>query len=166
MFPITTYCAFPEGQLYQKFLRLKPNMKWSKSPIPLDIFTEDAAFLLTDIDIYETVERYNMHCDIFVHPGKYFMGSSSAFALQKGSPLKEIIDYQLLKFLQSGSIEQLVEKYIQKKQYICEPPVRQLDYKATSLLFIILAFGTVAAMLVSLMENVRFKHLRATRAKD
>jgi len=136
-------------------MRLKPDIKWNHSSIPLDIFTQDAAFLLTDTDIFYNVEKHSMHCDIFIHPGKYYKGSSAAFVLQKGSPLKEIIDYKLLSFLQYGFIERLAEKYFQKKLHDCEPPVRELDFKSTALSFFILASGAAAALLVSLLENIR-----------
>ena len=111
--------------------------------------------MLTDIDIYDTVQEYDLHCEIFIHPGKYFMGSSSAFALQKDSPLKEVIDYQLLKFLQSGLLEQLSEKYIAKKQLVCLPPVQELDFKATALSFAILALGVATALIVSFVEKIK-----------
>ena len=128
-------------------------MSWKKSPIPLEYFTEDVVQMLTDIDIHETAQVYNLHCEIFIHPGKYFMGTSSTFALQKDSPLKEIINYQLLKFLQSGLMEQLTKKYIAKEQRICEPPVKELDFKATILSFAILGSGVAISLIASLVEK-------------
>ena len=134
-------------------MTLKPNMSWKKSPVPLEYFTEDVVQILTDIDIYETAGVYSLHCEILIHPGKYFMGSSSGFALQKNSPLKEVIDYQLLKFLQTGLKEQLTKKYFVTKQHICEPPIMELDFKAIILSFAILASGVGISLIASLVEK-------------
>ena len=155
-----TPIKIPEKQLYKKFLKLKPDMKWEASKMPIEYFTKDAVVMLTDIDIYDTVEEYDLHCEMFVHPGKYFVGLSSAFALQKNSPIKEIIDYQLLNFLQSGHLEQLDKKYFSKRQHDCEPPVRELDFKATAFAFTILTFGVAFALIVLFVEKTRcqFKH--------
>ena len=130
-------------------------MKWEASKIPIEYFTKDAVVMLTDIDIYDTVEEYDLHCEMFVHPGKYFVGLSSAFALQKNSPIKEIIDYHLLNFLQSGHLEQLGKKYFSKRQHDCEPPVRELDFKATIFSFAILAAGVLFSLGVFLVEKVK-----------
>ena len=58
----------------------------------MEYFTEDVALLLSDIDIQTLLEVLKLKCEIFIHPGKYFMGSSSGFAFPKDSPLKELIE--------------------------------------------------------------------------
>jgi len=147
---------FSEKELYMKFLKLKPNVNWKEQPIYLEYFTEDAAILLSDIDIQATLQAHNLHCDIFIHPGKYFLGTSSGFAFQKDSPLKEIIDFQLLKFFQTGFMTKLSQKYLKTELEVCEPPVRELDFKATFFSFAILGCGVVIALIVFTAEIIRF----------
>lgn len=146
--------SISEKQLYKKFLKLKPNVKWKSHPIPQSYLTDDAALILSDIDINNLKDDYGLHCDLFIHPGKYLMGSSSSFAFQKDSPLKEIIDYQLLKFFQSGLLEQLVKKYFKMESHVCEPEVKEIDFKATFLSFAILGCGVLIAFVVSLLEKI------------
>ena len=152
----------PAKQLYNKFLKWKPNMGWKEHPIPLEYFTEDAALLLSDIDILALEEEYDLHCEIFINPGKYFKGSTSGFAFPKNSPLKEMINYHLLKFIQSGLLEQLIKKYFKEKRHVCEPPVRELDFKATIFSFAILVIGVVTSLVVSLVEKIR-SHLQTRK---
>ena len=144
------------GQLYNKFLKLKPDVNWTYSTVPLEYFTQDAALMVTDIGIHNIIEEYDLHCEIFINPGKYFTGTTSAFAYQKDFPLKEVIDYHLLKFQQSGLLEQLAKKYF-KTQILhdCQPPVRELDFKATSLSFAFLTAGVMIALMVSFVEKIR-----------
>ena len=130
-------------------------MDWKEYPIPMEYFTEDAALLLSDIDIQTLLEVRKLKCEIFIHPGKYFMGSSSGFAFPKDSPLKELIDYHLLKFQQSGLLEQLAKKYLKIEPHICEPPVRELDFKATIFSFAILATGVLTSLVVYLVEKIK-----------
>lgn len=132
-------------------------MDWKKYPIPLEYFTRDVVLLLSDIDLQTLADEFDLHCEVFVHPGKYFSGSSSGFAFQKDSPLKEVIDYQLLKFFQSGLLEQLVKKYLKTERRTCEPPVKELDFKATICSFAILGCGVMTALIVAFIEKT-FKH--------
>ena len=155
MVKTTHYSSIPEKQLLKKFLKLKPHVDWKEDLIPQQYFTEDAALLLSDIDTLTIFEEYNLHCEIFVNPGKYFKGSSSGFAFQKNSPIKDIINYHLLKFVQSGLLEQLAKKYIKREHHICEPPVKELDLNSTMLSFAILAIGIVIALVISLIEKIR-----------
>ena len=144
------------GQLFNKFLELKPHVNWTYSTVPLEYFTQDAALMVTDMDIHKIIEEYDLHCEIFINPGKYLTGTTSAFAYQKNFPFKEVIDYHLLKFQQSGLLEQLAKKYF-KTQILddCQPPVRELDFKATSLSFAILTAGVMIALIVSFVEKIR-----------
>ena len=144
------------GQLFNKFLNQKPDVNWTGNSFPVKDFTYDTAVMVNDIDIMNINEAFNLHCEIFIHPGKYFTGATSAFAFQKDFPLKEVIDYNLLRFHQSGLLEQLANKYFKKPAHDCLPPVRELDFKATIFSFAILATGIATAIIVFLVEKIRF----------
>ena len=116
---------------------------------------KDAALLLSDVDIQTLLEVRKVKCEIFIHPGKYFLGSSSGFAFPQDSPLKDFINYHLLKFQQSGLLEQLAKKYLKIELNDCEPPVRELDFKATIFSFAILAASVLFSLGVFLVEKVK-----------
>jgi hypothetical protein len=105
---------FLEIQLYQKFLRLKPDFSWTEPMIKEELFTKDVALMLSDTQIYHLAVEYNIQCDIFINPGMYMTHFTNAFAFQKDFALKEIIDYQLLKFKQTGLLKKLANQYFRQ----------------------------------------------------
>jgi hypothetical protein len=119
-------------------------------------FTEDVAIMLGDIEIYNLATAYDIQCDIVIHPGSYLTQSSLSFAYQKDFALKEIIDYQLLKMKQSGLLNHLERKYFRKISQDCQPPIRELSFRATFLSFAILVLGIIMAILSLCVENILF----------
>jgi hypothetical protein len=134
----------------------KSHYTWSEQIIPRENFTEDVAIMIEDMDIFKTATEYGIECEIFIHPGQYLMHSPTAFLFQKDFPLKEIIDYQLLKFQQSGLLKRLAKKYFKKINKECHPPVRELSFGATFISFAILTAGIIIATFFLTIEKARF----------
>jgi hypothetical protein len=137
-------------------LRTKSHYTWSEQIIPRENFTEDVAIMIEDMDIFKTATEYGIECNIFIHPGQYLTHSPLAFVFQKDFALKEIIDYQLLKFQQSGLLKHLAKKYFKKINKDCQLPVRELSFGATFLSFAILAAGIIIATFFLIIEKARF----------
>lgn len=147
-------------KIYQKYLKEKPGWEWSTPTVPLTFFTEDVALMITDIEIQNIVQEYGLQCEIAIHSGKYMTALTSSFAFQKDFALAEVIDYHLLKFEQSGLLDQLLSKYFSKLQSDCQSPVRELGFQATFLCFAILAVGAIVAIAFSLAEKCRFHYCK------
>jgi len=137
-------------------LRTKSHYTWSEQIIPRENFTEDVAIMIEDMDIFKTATEYGIECNIFIHPGQYLTHSPLAFVFQKDFALKEIIDYQLLKFQQSGLLKHLAKKYFKKINKDCQLPVRELSFGATFLSFAILAAGIILVTFFLIIEKARF----------
>ena len=149
---------FPEHQLHEKFLRLKGNKTWSfqkNGNVPLDLFTDDVALMLSDVEINQMVHLHHLECEIVVNPGKYLSSFYVSFIFQKDFALKELIDFHLLKFQQSGLLKQLERKYLNKFIQDCAPEVRELNFHATCLAFVVLVIGVVMAVMTSVAEKLR-----------
>jgi hypothetical protein len=112
--------------------------------------------MIEDMDIFKTATEYGIECNIFIHPGQYLTHSPLAFVFQKDFALKEIIDYQLLKFQQSGLLKHLAKKYFKKINKDCQLPVRELSFGATFLSFAILAAGIILVTFFLIIEKARF----------
>jgi len=54
--------------LNETFLRLKSDKSWKGSQIPAEIFTEDTALMLSDIEIEQFANDNDLHCKIFINP--------------------------------------------------------------------------------------------------
>jgi len=147
--------------LYDKFLTLKPDFKWDKPIIQEKLFTKDVALMMGDVEIIQMADEYNLHCDIFINPGKYLAQSAMAFAFQKDFALKEIIDFQLLKLKQTGLLKKLATKYFKEIPQDCATePIRELSFQETLLSFGILASGILVALCSLLAEQVRLLFTR------
>jgi hypothetical protein len=109
--------------------------------------------MMGEIEIFNTATEYAIECDIFIHPGQYLTQSPLAFAFQKDFALKEIIDYQLLKFKQSGLLKCLSQKYFKKVNTDCQPPFRELSFHTTFVSFAILAAGIIIAIFILALEK-------------
>jgi hypothetical protein len=153
---INEYCIVLEQQLYNKFLRLKDNFDWREPVIPENLFTEDVALMIGDTEIHQMVLKYDNGCDIFINPGKYLTHSALAFAFQKDFALKEIIDFQLLKFKQMGLLNKLAKKYFKHIPQNCVVPVRELSFHSTFVSFAILVSGFIIAIGSLLVEKITF----------
>ncbi len=147
---------FLENQLIQKFLRLKPEFNWTELMIKEELFTQDVALMLGDTEIYLLAVEYNIQCDIVINPGRYLTHFANAFAFQKDFALKEIIDYQLLKFKQTGLLKKLANKYFRQIPRDCEPKIKELSFKATFVPFALLASGVLIAFCSLLVEKITF----------
>ena len=147
---------FLEYQLYQKYLRLKPDFNWTEPMIKEELFTKDIALMLGDTDIYRLAVEYNIQCDIVINPGRYLTHLANAFAFQKDFALKEIIDYQLLKFKQAGLLKKLANHYFRHIPRDCEPKIKELSFKATFIPFALLASGVLIALCSLLVEKITF----------
>ncbi len=137
-------------------MRTKSHYTWSEPIIPRENFTEDVAIMIEDMDIFNTATEYGIECDIFIHPGQYLTHTPIAFVFQRDFALKEIIDYQLLKFQQSGLLKRLAKTYFKKIHKDCHPPVRELSFGATFISFAILAAGIIIATFFLTIEKARF----------
>ncbi len=138
----------------EKFLRLKSDKSWEGSKIPTEIFTEDAALMLRDIEIEQFANENDLHCEIFINPKKYLTHSTSSFVFQKDFALKEVIDHHLLKFEEVGIFKHLAQKYIKHIYHDCQPPFRELSFQATIFTFVALASGVVIAIITLTVEKV------------
>jgi hypothetical protein len=145
-----------EHQVYNKFLRIKPDFNWHEPMIKEELFTADVALMMADTDTNQMAAHYNIHCDIFINPPKYLTDSAIAFAFQKDFALKEIIDHQLLKFKQTGLLKKLSMQYFKDFPRHCEPPVRELSFRATFITFAILATGVLTAFCSLVVEKMIF----------
>jgi hypothetical protein len=134
-------------------LRTKSHYNWSERLIPREYFTEDVAIMIEDMEILNTATEYGIDCDIFIHPGQYLTHLPVSFVFQKDFALREIIDYQLLKFQQSGLLKHLAKKYFQKINKDCQPPVTELSFGATFISFAILAAGIIIAIFILALEK-------------
>jgi hypothetical protein len=150
----------PEQQIYHKFLRTKADYSWDELTIPFKNFTQDVAVMLRDIEIFNLATTYGIECDIFIHPGHYLTQSPLAFVFQKDFALKEIIDHQLLKLMQSGVLKRLAKKHIKSISQDCQTPVRELSFRATFVSFAILAGGIITAIFILVIEKKRSKHCK------
>jgi hypothetical protein len=122
--------------------------------------------MMGEIEIFNTATEYGIDCDIFIHPGRYLTQSPLAFAFQKDFALKEIIDYQLLKFKQSGLLKRLSQKYFQKIKTDCQPPFRELGFLATFVSFAILAAGIIIAIFILALEKAGLIYSKKARRED
>ncbi len=138
-------------------MTLKPDFKWDEPIIPEKLFTEDVALIIGDTEINQLAAKYNLYCDISINQGKYLTQSAIAFAFQKDFfALKEIIDFHLLKFKQTGLLKKLAIKYFKKIPQDCATePIRELSFQETLLSFGILASGILVALCSLLAEQVR-----------
>jgi hypothetical protein len=128
--------------------------------ISKETFTHDRAFLLSEIDISNVVSNdEDLKCEVFINPGKYLENSAStSFAFQKDFPLKEIIDYQLRRFVQSGLLDQLQKKYFHHPMFKdCEPPLREIDLRVSFLAFALLSLGAFVALIIFVTEKISFR---------
>ncbi len=141
-------------------MRLKPDFNWIEPIIKEELFTKDVALVLGDTEIYRLAVEYNIQCDIVLNPGRYLTHLALAFAFQKDFALKEIIDYQLLKFKQTGLLKKLANQYFRNIPRDCEPQIRELSFKATFIPFALLASGVLITLCSLLVENIRFMSLR------
>jgi hypothetical protein len=112
--------------------------------------------MIDDMEILNTATKYGIECDMFIHPGQYLTHLPVSFVFQKDFALREIIDYQLLKFQQSGLLKHLAKKYFKKINKDCQLPVRELSFGATFLSFAILAAGILIATFFLIIEKARF----------
>ena len=116
---------------------------------------------MTDVEASSFSSANNgIDCQIFVHPSKYPAFSTSSFVFQKDFALKEIIDYQLQKFWQSGLMSHLAKKYFKKINQECDVPMKELSFKATFMSFVLLVFGLVLAIICFVLEKFRFRHFK------
>lgn len=145
-----------EHQVYNKFLRIKPDFNWHEPMIKEELFTADVALMMADTDTNQMAARYNIHCDIFINPPKYLTDSAIAFAFQKDFALKEIIDFHLLRFNQRGLLKKLANKYFEDIPRKCDPPVRELGFQATFVTFAILISGVILALFSLFIEQLIF----------
>ena len=143
-------------KIFDKFLRQKSGWVWNEFVIPEHLFTEDVALMVTDIDVHNIITSYKFQCQIFIHSGNFMTQSTSSFAYQKDFALREVIDYHLLKFEQSGLLDRLMDKYFTKPLSDCQQPIRELGFQATFLCFAILVIGIVIAMASSVVERYSF----------
>jgi ABC-type amino acid transport substrate-binding protein len=95
--------------MYHNFGKTKADYSWDELTVPFKNFTQDVAIILRDIEIFNLVTTYGIECDIIIHPGFYLTQSPVAFVFQKDFALKEIIDYQLLKLMQSGILKRIAK---------------------------------------------------------
>jgi len=150
-----------ERLLFEKFKRQKGGYdNWTGLWIKHEDFAGDVALLLNEVEAFEMGAAYGIECEMFSHPRKYLGWGTSSFAYQKNFALKEVLDYHLQKFMQSGLLEHLAKKYLKKITPECTPPLRELSFKATFFPFAILAVGTACAMTSFLAEKIvpRFKN--------
>ncbi len=111
--------------------------------------------MLGDTEIYHLAVKYNIQCDIVINPGRYLTHFPLAFAFQKDFALKEIIDYQLLKFKQTGLLKKLANQYFREIPRDCEPQIKELSFKATFIPFALLATGVLIAICSLAVEKIR-----------
>jgi len=137
-------------------LKLKDD-NWKEINVPKRICTEDVALMLSDIEIHEFATDNDLECEIFINPGKYLTHSTSSFVFQKDFVLKEAIDYHLLKFEQTGLLKHLQRKYIKTITQNCQSQIRELSFRATFFIFVILASGVVIAMITFTIEKFRYR---------
>ena len=128
--------------------------------MPLKDFTNDVAMLLNDVEAFNFASAYGIDCEMVVHPKKYSARGTSSFLFQKDFALKEVIDYQLQKFKQSGLLSHLAKKYLKKVNQNCDAPLRELSFKATFFSFTVLAFGIIVAIICFAVEKFRFGQLQ------
>lgn len=158
---------FTEHKIYEK-----SNMTWKvqeNRPFPLELFTHDVALMISDVEINQMVKQHHLECEIFINPGKYLTSFYISFIFQKDFAFKEVIDYHLLKFEQSGLLKQLERKYFEKFIQDCAPAIRELNFHATCLAFAVLVFGAIMALLTFVAEKLRIDSaLKAvlTKMKD
>jgi hypothetical protein len=150
--------------LNEKFLRLKSDKSWKGSQIPAEIFTEDTALMLSDIEIEQFANENDLHCKIFINPKKYVTHSASSFVFQKDFALKEVIDHHLLKLEQAGLLKHVSQKYIKQIYHDCQPPFRELSFQATIFTFVVLATGVVIAIVTLTVEKL-FYHFHLLKHK-
>lgn len=148
---------FSEQKIFEKFKRVKGELEnWKDFYIPLENFTSDVALLLNDVEAYNLASAYGIDCEMFVHPRKYTARQTSSFLFQKDFPLKEFIDYQLLKFQQSGLLTHTAKKYFTKASLTCDAPLRELSFKATFFSFAILVAGLALAIACLIVEKLKY----------
>ena len=149
---------FAERLLLDKFIKEKKEYhNWTELLIPLQIFSSDIALLLNEVEAYNIASSYDIGCQIFLHPRKYFAWGTSSFVFQKDFALKEIIDYHLQKYKESGVMRHLAKKYLSMIRQDCNPPLRELSFKATFLSFALLFVGLVIAMVCFMVEKILFR---------
>ena len=144
-----------ERLIFEKFMRQKGEYEvWNELLIPLQIFSSDIALFLNEVEAYNIASSYDIGCQIFLHPRKYFAWGTSSFVFQKDFALKEIIDYHLQKCKESGVMRHLAKKYLSMIRQDCNPPLRELSFKATFLSFALLFVGLTAAMVCFIVEKI------------
>ena len=86
-----------------------------------------------------------------------------AFPLQKGSPFKQLFDYQLIKLDEFGVIGKLKTKYIQSlaksESYMCSSletgdGLSKVEFGRVIEIFVLLGFGVLAAIIILGVEKV------------
>ena len=123
--------------------------------IPLDMFTDDVALMLNDVEIYNLATAYDLHCGIVINPGAYSISASVTFAFQKDFALTEAIDHQLKKLKESGILKHLSQKHFKKVVQDCPQTITELSFKGTFFLFAILASGVVLAVVSLIIEQIK-----------
>lgn len=128
---------------------------WTSIYLILEPFRANRAFILDDVEFTNFASRYDIFCEIFVHPGKYVPTLSySTYAYQKNFPLKEILDYHINKMKQSGILHKLGRKYFPPLIQDCETPLKEIDIRGTIFTFSVFSAGVVSSILIFSSEKL------------
>ena len=119
-------------------------------------FLANRALILNEVEVQEFLRANgeDLICQVFVHPGKYFPSlSNNHFVYQKDSPLREMIDYHVLKIKESGIFHLLVQKHFPPLAQDCSSSTKEIQLTDTVFVFAVLASGLTASLIVLLFET-------------
>lgn len=77
-----------------------------------------------------------------------------AFALQKHSPFLGVFNFYLKQMQEKGTLKQIKDKYEIGTQLCPDLSGKPLEFGAVFTAFLLLAFGTLMALLILLVEKI------------
>ena len=147
---------FLVGKLFEQSSNDNRFAPWNKYSDLREPFLANRALILNEVQVQEFLRENgeDLNCQVFIHPGKYLPSlSNNYFVYQKDSPLREMIDYHVLKIKESGIFHLLVQKHFPPSAQDCSLPTKEIQLTDTVFVFALLASGLATSLIVLLLET-------------